>query len=191
MSSRQQAGQSAAKPKSARQTVIRVKQPAKVWSPKPARKLTKAYESKLHGLVRDYASSDVMRHISIVRQGIPARSVSVIAGGLGLSKKELATGLDMSVATLDRKVRKRVVLSTPESERVAGLMQLVGIVERWAEELGDGAPENFVPTTWLGRWLKTANPALGGAQPLQLMDTAEGRTLVTQVLESLETGAYW
>jgi putative toxin-antitoxin system antitoxin component (TIGR02293 family) len=164
----------------------------KVWTGAGTRsQALKRDERKLRGLVRDYASSDVMRHITIVRKGIPANAVTVLAGGLGLSKEQLATALDISVPTLNRRARQEAALSTPDSERVSGVVQLVGMVERWAAELGDDAPDDFVPTAWLGEWLTTANPALGGAAPLTLLDTAEGRTLVTQVLGSLESGAFW
>ncbi|HEY0929644.1 MAG TPA: antitoxin Xre-like helix-turn-helix domain-containing protein [Gemmatimonas sp.] len=187
-----QRGKDVPKPKNAGQLLIRGKSgTAGKVRPGTRPQTVKRDEKRLRGLVRDYASADVMRHITIVRQGIPANAVTVLAGGLGLSKEQLATALDISVPTLNRRARQEIALSTPDSERVAGVMQLVGMVERWATELGDGAPDGFAPTAWLGEWLSTANPALGGAAPLTLLDTAEGRTLVTQVLGSLESGTFW
>ncbi len=146
---------------------------------------------RLHRLVRDYAPHDVMDRIAIVRRGIPATAVTVLVDALSLSKEQLAAGIAIPVPTLNRKLRAHTTLSATESERVAGLMQLMSTVEQWTAALGSSVPAGFVPMTWLGRWLTTPNPALGGVLPLNLLDTADGRALVGSVLGSLESGAYW
>jgi hypothetical protein len=70
-------------------------------------------------------------------------------------------------------------------------MHLIETVSHWTASLADDAPSDFSPTVWLGRWLRTPNPALAGERPLTLLDTADGRALVAQVLGSMESGAYW
>ena len=151
----------------------------------------RASRTKLAKLLRDYTTPDVMGRIALVRKGIPASAVTVLVDALALSKEQLAAGMAMPIPTLNRKIREKVVLSATESERVAGLMTLVATVSRWATQLGDSAPADFEPTAWLGTWLNTPNPALGDRNPLTLLDTADGRALVGQVLVSQESGAYW
>lgn len=145
----------------------------------------------LQRLLRDYASPDAMGRIAIVRRGIPATAVTVLVDALALPKEQVAAGIAIPVPTLNRKLKARTALSPTESERVAGLVQLVSMVERWTAELGDRTPAEFLPMAWLGQWLTTPNPALGDERPLALLDTAEGRTLVGNVLGSLESGAFW
>jgi len=146
---------------------------------------------KLHTLLTACAPPGVMDRIAVVRDGIPASAVATLAEALSLSKEQVAAAIAIPIATLNRKLRDGTALSTTESERVAGLLPLVAMVERWADTVGEDAPAAFSATVWLGGWLTTPNPALGGERPLRLLDTAEGRMLVGQVLGSLESGAYW
>lgn len=70
-------------------------------------------------------------------------------------------------------------------------MQLVEQGERWAEHVEASAPPGVRVRRWLGTWLSTPAPALGGHAPLTLLETADGRRLVGDLLGSLESGAYW
>ncbi|MEO9190059.1 MAG: MbcA/ParS/Xre antitoxin family protein [Acetobacteraceae bacterium] len=42
----------------------------------------------------------------------------------------------------------------------------------------------------MSHWLNDPLPALGGARPIDLMDTMEGQTLVSTTLAQLQSGAY-
>lgn len=91
-------------------------------------------------------------------------------------------------ATVDRKVRQQKRLSPEETERVLGVATLVGQVERMVQE--SGTPDGFDAAVWTAAWLDRPHPALGGARPATLMDTAEGRTLVSRVIAQMQSGAY-
>lgn len=43
---------------------------------------------------------------------------------------------------------------------------------------------------WLGEWLQTPMPALGGKRPVDVLDVPAGQTVVFRLLGSLESGAY-
>lgn len=65
---------------------------------------------------------------------------------------------------------------------------LIGHLEAMVQESGD--PNGFDPAAWMARWLNEPLPALGGARPIDLMDTMEGQALVSTVLAQLQSGAY-
>ena len=79
-------------------------------------------------------------------------------------------------------------LSPGESERIIGLARIVGQLETLIQESGD--PEGFDAAAWMSRWLNDPVPALGGMRPIDLMDTVEGRSLVSTTLAKLQSGAY-
>jgi uncharacterized protein (DUF2384 family) len=68
------------------------------------------------------------------------------------------------------------------------MAKLVGQLEAIVEESGE--PEGFDAAAWMSRWLREPVPALGGARPIELMDTMEGQALVSAVLSQIQSGAY-
>jgi putative toxin-antitoxin system antitoxin component (TIGR02293 family) len=80
------------------------------------------------------------------------------------------------------------ILSPDESERIIGLARIIGQLEALIQESGN--PEGFDATAWMSRWLNDPVPALGGMRPIDLMDTVEGRSLVSTTLAKLQSGAY-
>lgn len=91
---------------------------------------------------------------------------------------------------MNRKLAAGTRLSASESERVVGLAQILDRVERSLAG-SDAEAAGFRVGPWLGSWLDIPNAALGEHRPLSLLDTADGRTLVDDVLASMETGSYW
>jgi putative toxin-antitoxin system antitoxin component (TIGR02293 family) len=89
---------------------------------------------------------------------------------------------------VDRKVRVNKRLNLDESERVMGIARLVGQAQSLVQE--SGGPPDFDPARWLADWLDRPLPALGGQRPAELMDTAEGRALVSDLLAQQQSGAY-
>jgi uncharacterized protein (DUF2384 family) len=71
---------------------------------------------------------------------------------------------------------------------IIGIADLSDQLKTIIRESGD--PEGFDATAWLSRWLAQPLPALGGAAPIDLMNTMEGRTLVSKALAQLQSGAY-
>ena len=55
---------------------------------------------------------------------------------------------------------------------------------------GAGGAAGFDAQGWLAQWLTVAVPALGNARPIDLMGTVEGRSLVSQTLAQMGSGAY-
>ena len=73
------------------------------------------------------------------------------------------------------------------SERVIGLMSLIGQVEAMIAKNG---ATGFDSAKWLGNWLSKPLPALGGARPSTYLDTMAGQDLLGQLVAMAESGAY-
>ncbi|WP_244103033.1 MbcA/ParS/Xre antitoxin family protein [Burkholderia gladioli] len=54
-----------------------------------------------------------------------------------------------------------------------------------------GNPGGFDVQSWLLDWLHSPVPALGGQRPVDYLHTPEGIDLISRLLASAQTGAYW
>lgn len=129
-----------------------------------------------------------LTQVEWVKHGIGARDAKVILDQLRVSRGEALTALHIPVATVNRKARTNAPLSRAEGERVLGVGRLLGQLQSMVRESGN--PEGFDAPAWLSAWMRAPVPALGGARPLDLMDTMTGQALVSQVLAQMQSGAY-
>jgi len=129
-----------------------------------------------------------MEHIALVREGVPAAMLPLVADELAITRDRLYRTIGVPRATMDRKIRMRQRLDPDESERLLGIARLVGQVEQMVRESGEA--EGFDAARWVAGWLETPLEALGGSPPAALMDTAEGRRLVSDLLAQIQSGAY-
>lgn len=132
--------------------------------------------------------SEPLERINLVREGVPAYAVEVISEEMAISKEKLYATLGLPRATINRKLRAKQLLNQDESERVLGIWRLVGQVDTIVKQSGN--PADFDAAKWVARWLDRPHPALGGRRPGELMDTAEGRTLVSDLIARMESAAY-
>jgi putative toxin-antitoxin system antitoxin component (TIGR02293 family) len=126
--------------------------------------------------------------ISMIKRGISAIEAKRIIAELAIGQGAALKALKLSPATVNKKAKQDQTLSPSESERVIGIAKLVGQMEAMIQESGN--PEGFDATAWMSRWLNDPLPALGGARPIDLMDTMEGQALVSTTLAQLQSGAY-
>jgi putative toxin-antitoxin system antitoxin component (TIGR02293 family) len=131
--------------------------------------------------------ADPMERVQVVKDGLPARFVEEMARNMSVSKESLVGTLGLARATIDRKAKQDKPLSSDESSRVLGLARLVGQVQAMVEESGE--PEGFNAGEWVARWLERPLPALDGRRPAELMDTAEGQSLVSTLVARMQSGA--
>lgn len=136
---------------------------------------------------RIYTASPLAR-IEIVRSGVPASFVANLSEAMNVSRERIYQTMGLPRATVDRKVREQQALNANESERVLGLVQLIGQAEAIVNE--SGAAEDFDAAAWVGHWLGEPQPALGGRTPGEFMDTSEGRSLVGDLLLRQQSSAY-
>lgn len=136
----------------------------------------------------DYHDASNVDRIDIVKAGLPARLLTMLADDMHVTRERLYRWLGIARATANRKVKADDVLSQDESERALGLARLIGLVEKIVAESGE--PLGFDPARWTGTWLQQQNPALGGRTPGDFMDTADGRALVAGLIAQMQSGAY-
>jgi putative toxin-antitoxin system antitoxin component (TIGR02293 family) len=140
------------------------------------------------GAFQDLYKSSLLDRIDLVKRGIPARSLAELSERMALSKEKLYQTIGVAKATMTRKIKNAQVLDKDESERTLGMAVLLGQVESMVAESGN--PQGFNAATWVAAWLDRPQPALGGRRPGQLMDTADGRVLVSDLLSRMQSGAY-
>lgn len=132
--------------------------------------------------------SSVLERVSIVREGVPARYVTVLTARMGIPKDRFYRTLGLMRPTIDRKVRASKLLNQDESERVVGIARLVGQAQSLVQDSGEA--EDFNAARWVAAWLERPSPALGDKRPAEFMDTAEGRGLVSDLLAQQQSGVY-
>jgi putative toxin-antitoxin system antitoxin component (TIGR02293 family) len=137
---------------------------------------------------RTFFHASPLERIRIIKQGVPAKFVVVISVSMKMSKETLYGALNLARATIDRKVSKKQLLDQDESERVLAMTRLVGQADSIVRD--SGTTEGFSAAEWVAAWLQRPHPALGGRRPGELMDTADGRDLVTDLLARQQSGAY-
>jgi putative toxin-antitoxin system antitoxin component (TIGR02293 family) len=124
-----------------------------------------------HTLGRALSSSHDMREA--IREGFPPAVVEQLMRGAGLTLKELASALDLSPRSLQRR-RRSGRLARHESDRLYRLARIVAIAN---EYLGDHGRAM--------RWLKRPNRTLGGGAPVAAIDTELGAREVENILGRL------
>ena len=111
-----------------------------------------------------------------IREGFPPAVVPELMRASGLSLKELASALDLSTRSLQRR-RRSGRLARFESDRLYRLARIVALAD---EYLGDH--ERAM------NWLKRPNRAMGGIAPIAAIDTELGARQVENILGRIAYG---
>jgi putative toxin-antitoxin system antitoxin component (TIGR02293 family) len=121
-------------------------------------------------------SDDLAR---LVRQGLPASTITVLAQKLHIGNSVLSRKLGIPQRTLTRRLSQRSLLTPAESDRT---VRVARVYANAVEMIGD--PERAI------EWLRTPNRALGGEKPLDQLDTDVGAQMVDDVLGRIDYGVY-
>lgn len=111
-----------------------------------------------------------------IKEGFPPRVVEELMRASGLTLKELATALDLSPRSLQRR-RRTGRLARYESDRLYRLARIVALANEFL-----GGHERAL------HWLKRPNRALGGISPVAVLDTELGSRQVENVLGRIAYG---
>jgi putative toxin-antitoxin system antitoxin component (TIGR02293 family) len=115
----------------------------------------------------------------LVRNGLPAISVTILAKQLRLGNSVLGQKLGIPQRTLTRRLSHASRLTPAESDRT---VRIARVYANAVEMLG----EEEKAIVWLG----TANRALGGDRPLDVLDTDVGARMVEDILGRIAYGVY-
>jgi putative toxin-antitoxin system antitoxin component (TIGR02293 family) len=149
------------------------------------KKVVQGRQSGRYAALRDVS---VMERISMMRAGMPASAITRLADDMAVSRDRIYDWVRIPRATGNRKISADADLNQDETERMVGIMDLVGQVEKMVGESGD--KQRFDAAQWTAHWLDQANSALGGQTPGDLMDSAEGRTIIARLVAQMQSGAY-
>ncbi len=128
-------------------------------------------------LGRIVKSSDELTQL--VRRGLPAGSLTALAGKLRVGNIVLSRKLGIPQRTLTRRLSQHSRLTAAESDRT---VRLARVYANAVEMIGN--EEKAV------EWLRTPNRALGGERPLDRLDTDLGARAVEDVLGRIAYGVY-
>ena len=140
------------------------------------------------GSYADLFRASPAARIVMIKGGISAVEAKRIIGELHFAQGIAFSALKLSTATVNRKAARNETLPPSESERVLGVARLIGQLEVMVEESGNA--EDFDAAAWMSRWLEEPLPTLGGSRPIDLLDTMEGQSLVSNALARIQSGAY-
>ena len=130
-----------------------------------------------------------LERVRLVKQGLPARAVQEMSAAMGLPREQFLRAVGLARSTIERKIAARGQLSEPESEKIVGLSRLIGQVDDMVRSAGQ-APADFDAARWFAAWMAEPIAALGGACPQELLDTADGREALAQLLLQMQAGTY-
>lgn len=140
--------------------------------------------NELHAIVDELGGEPVLGRSfrtqtdlqTAIREGFPQTVVEAVMHSAGLTLKELADSLDLSARSLQRR-RHEGRLAGYESDRLYRLARIVALAKHYLADAGAAA-----------RWLRKANPALGGRPPVDCIDTEVGARAVENVLGRIAYG---
>lgn len=69
---------------------------------------------------------DLLEYVELVKHGVPALLIELVAGEMGMPKDKLLVILGLPRATIQRKAKTNQPLSAEESSRVLGISRLIG-----------------------------------------------------------------
>ena len=123
--------------------------------------------------------------IERIKQGVPVSWLDLTALEIGLPKPQLAAILGIKrQGRRDTGVHRFRELGV--SERLLGLMRLLGQVRVMLDESGE--PSDFNAALWFGNWLTCPLAALRGRKPAEFLDTMEGQNLLSELLAQMQSG---
>ena len=126
------------------------------------------------GRKKKLSSTDL---ISVIRNGLPARSAQTVSEALRVPIRELSTYLHVSSKTLERRLKDDRVLDQDVSDR---LVELAKVFARTVEVMED--------LDRARKWLFEPSLVLGNVSPVSLLDTSTGVEMVMDELGRIEHG---
>jgi len=115
----------------------------------------------------------------LVRSGLPASTVALLAATLAVERAQMAERLNIPSRTLSRRLKMKSRLTHDESDRTLRMARVVALAR---EVLGSDEKASH--------WMSNPNRALGGKRPFDQLDTEPGVRSVEEVLYGIAYGMY-
>lgn len=138
--------------------------------------------------VKKVYQASVVERVSLVREGVPAFHLEELADAMQIAPERLQDILNLPKAAIRRERIHGLPLSPEQSERVLGLVCIIGQIAAMVKDSVDS--KDFDAAQWAGEWLEQPIPALGGARPADYMDTLTGQMLVSSLFRQSQAGVF-
>lgn len=161
-------------------------------APHPVREARIPYGPKtgLGSFVQRVNEAAPMAVLLTERAGVHAQLLKDLARHMAIPASRMFTILGIPKATAEKKIAAGEAIAGQGGQAAIGLVRLLGQAEAMAAGSTADAAADFDAARWLGRWIETAQPALGGKKPADLLDTPTGLDMVSRLLGSIQSGAY-
>lgn len=136
----------------------------------------KPYETVSDVLGFQVAEEGPFNLVDLSRNGIPRQALDNLATALQISPADIAKVLPVSPRTLQR-YESTETMSPALSDHI---VQIARVLARAVEVFGESGTA--------ADWLKESSVALGGATPMEFLDTYSGITVVLGELTRIEHG---
>jgi putative toxin-antitoxin system antitoxin component (TIGR02293 family) len=141
-------------------------------------------------LARELAAAAPDEQVLVERQGLPASLVSSLADAMEMSRVRVFEIMDLPRASMEKKISGQEALSGVANLRTLNLLSLLAKARDIVADSLAPEAKNFDVAGWLGRWIETPQPALGGKMPSQFLDTEFGARMVERTLGALRSDVY-
>ena len=129
-----------------------------------------------------------METVELIKRGVSPDFLTRLSRDLNRSMRYVVLTIGMAPTSASRKLARQTPLAPDESERALGMAKLIGQAESIVQQSGN--PAGFDAGKWVADWIETPQPALGGHRPDELLDTAEGQRMISDLLARMQSGAY-
>ena len=159
-----------------------------------ARALIKRYRRSGVKSIVDFATEMVLAEpidqVEIEREGLPAIVVAGLAQVMAVPRIRIFEMMNLPRATMEKKISDDEVLTGVANSRALNLLRLLAHAREILKDSTSAEAARFDVARWLGRWIETPQPALGGKKPADLLDTEIGASMVERTLGAVRSGAY-
>jgi len=156
--------------------------------PKPL--LIYSHDRGVNDFVHQISEATSMELVDVERRGVQGVFLKDLARSLDLTALRVFDMLGVPKATAEKKVLAGELVSGSGGHAAIGLARLIGKAQDMVANSTAPQASDFDAARWLGRWIETPQPALGGRKPSELLDTPTGLDVVLRLLGALESGAY-
>ena len=138
----------------------------------------------------EMALAEPMDQVELERQGLPAAVVAGLAQLMAVPRVRIFEMMNLPRATMEKKISDDDVLTGVANRRALNLLRLLAHAREIVNDSASAEAGRFDVARWLGRWIETPQPALGGKKPADLLDTETGASMVERTLGAVRSGAY-
>jgi putative toxin-antitoxin system antitoxin component (TIGR02293 family) len=151
---------------------------------------TAAKHNMLELYVDKVSRADPNGLIAMEREGVPGVLIKDLGKGFRLSQERFFRIVGAPKATIERKASSKKRVAGSVGVATLGVVRLLALARSMVARSQSPEARDFDVAAWLGTWLETPQPALGGRRPAEMLDTPTGFAVVERTLGALESGAY-